>query len=271
MLKTGDNDTANSVIRLLTTLLYLFSNLATVVSAAAPQAVSPSPATTIPYLKKSGLTAEQQEGLRIRLCVESEDIARKFWWLQSSVYESLCERSVPVDNLVAHLLSLRAFDPVYKDSQKPVLQTFFQELRSAESIEKVLFIIADYISFFNYHVIEHIVNGLGTDQDRVELQKYKKEFEEYAKRRVYEHPAVYGSKSSADHVDLVFIVDHLYEEFTVKELKKFEYRLSRILHVSPQSVLRLCRVEEADLLLSLQVCIHCAVTCVFTVYSTTAA
>ena len=108
----------------------------------------------------------------------------KFWRLHSRVYESLCERSVPVDKLVTHLLSLGAFDPVYKGSQKPALYTFFQDLQNAGSIERVLFIIRDYISFFNYHVIEHIVDGLGTDQDRVELQNYEKEFDEYSKRRV---------------------------------------------------------------------------------------
>ena len=212
-----------------------------------------STSSSFPYLKVTGLTPEQQEGLRIRLCVESEDIVHKFGHLHSRVYESLCKRNVPVDNLVTHLLSLGAFDPVHKDSQKPVLQTFFQELRNAGSIEDVLYIIREYISFFNYHVIEHIVNELGTDQDRAELQIYKEEFDEYSKHRVYECPPEYGSKSSADHVDLVVKVDSMYEEFTVKELKKFQYRLSRIFCVAPQSVLRLCRVEEGCLQLIFQV------------------
>ena len=56
--------------------------------------------SSFPYLKVSGLSPEQQEGLRIRLCVESEDIVRKFGHLHSRVYESLCERNVPVDKLV---------------------------------------------------------------------------------------------------------------------------------------------------------------------------
>ena len=150
-------------------------------------------------------------------------------------------------------MSLHAFDPVYKGSQKPALQTFFQELRSARSIEDILFIIRDYLSFFNYRVIKHIVDGLGTEQDRAKLQNYEKEFNEYSKRRVYECPPQYGCKSNADHVDLVLKVDSVYEEFTVKELKKFECRLSQIFCVTPQSVLRLCRVEEGCLKLIFQV------------------
>ena len=212
-----------------------------------------STSNTFPYLKVSELTSEQQEGLRFRLWVESEDIADKFWYLYSRVYKSLRERNVPVDNLVTHLLLLRAFDPVYKSSQKPVLQTFFQDLRGAESIEEVLYIIRDYFSFFNYRVIEHIVDGLGTDQDRVELQNYKREFDVYSKRRIYECPPDYGSKSSVDHADLVLKVDSMYDDFTVEELNKFQHRLSRILGVSPQSVLRLCRVEEGCVQLIFQV------------------
>ena len=217
---------------------------------------SPTPTSitsSFPYLKVSGLTPEQQEELSIRLCVESEDMVHKFWHLHSSVYESLRKQRVPVDRLVAHLLSLHAFEPFYKGSQKPALQTFFQELQNAGSVEKVLFIIRDYISFFNYHVIEHIVDGLGTDQDRVELQNYEREFDEYSKRRVYECPPEYGSKSDAHHADLVVKLDSVFEEFTVKELKKFQYRLGRIFCVTPQSVLRLCRVEEGCLQLIFQV------------------
>ena len=185
--------------------------------------------------------------------MESEDIERKFSHLQSRVYESLRERNVPVDRLVTHLLSLRAFDPVLKGSQKPALQAFSKKLWNAGSIEKVLFIIRDYFSFFNYHMIEHIVVELGTEQDRVELQNYEKQFDQYSKRRVYECPPEYGSMSKDDHADLLLKVDSVYEEFTVKELKKFQCRLSRIFCVSSQSVLRLCQVEEGCLQLIFQV------------------
>ena len=126
----------------------------------------PIPKTSsFPFLKVSGLTHEQQQELKSRLRVESQEIMFKFQQLFSRVYKSLCERKVTVDTLVTHLLLLGALDPVHKGSQKPLLNTFSKELWNAGSIEKVLYIISDYFSFFNYHVIEHIVNELGTDQD----------------------------------------------------------------------------------------------------------
>ena len=175
----------------------------------------------------------------------------RFQHLFSTVYESLCAQSIPVDKLVTHLLSWGAFDPVYEGFQKPMFQIFFNELQAAGSIEKVLWIIKDYFSFFNYHVIEHIVNRLGTDQDKVELRNYKEEFDRYSKRRVFECLPVFGPVSEADHVDLVLKVDSVYEQFTVEEVKKFRYRLSGILCVS-QGVLRLCRVEKGCFQLTFQ-------------------
>ena len=214
----------------------------------------PIPKTSsFPCLDVSGLTYEQQRELRSRLRVESQEIMIKFQQLLSTVYESLCEQKIPVNKLVTHLLSLGAFDPVSKDSQKPLLQTFFQELRSAESIEDVLWVIRDYFSFFNYHVIEHIVNGLGTAQDKVELQNYKKDFHQYSKRRIFECPPIYGPMSDADHAVLDLKVDSAFEQFTVEELDNFQYRVSRIFCVSPQSVLRLCQVHKGCLQLTFQV------------------
>ena len=104
-------------------------------------------ASSFPCLDFSGLTHEQQQELKGRLRVESKGIMMKFQHLFSTVYESLCARCIPVDKLVTHLLSLGAFNPVYQDSQKPVFQTFYKDLQTAESIEKVLWVIRDYFSF----------------------------------------------------------------------------------------------------------------------------
>ena len=176
----------------------------------------------------------------------------KFQELFSTVYESLCAQKIPVDKLVTHLLLWGAFDPVYEGSQKPVFQTFSEKLQNAESIEKVLFVIRANFSFFNYHVIEHIVSKLGTDQDKLELHKYKEEFDRYSKRRVYECLPVFGPVSEANDVDLVLKLDSVYKQFTVEAVEDFKCRLSGILHVS-RGALRLSEVGEGCFQLTFQV------------------
>ena len=59
--------------------------------------------------------------------------------------------------------------------------------------------------------------------------------------------------SDADHAVLDLKVDSAFEQFTVEELDNFRYRVSRIFCVSPQSVLRLCQVQEGCLQLTFQV------------------
>ena len=84
-------------------------------------------------------------------------------------------------------------------------------------------------------------------------QVLQESFHQYSKRRIYECPPVFGPISDDDHALLDIKVDSAYEQFTVEELENFQYRLSKLFCVSPQSVLRLCRVEEGCLQLIFQV------------------
>ena len=200
-------------------------------------------ASSFPYLDFSRLTHEQQQELRARLRVKSENIMIKFQHLFSTVYESLRTRNIPVDKLVTHLFSLGAFDPVYQGSQKPVFQTFYKELLTAKSIEKVLFIIRPYFSFFDFGIIEHIVSKFGTIEDKQVLRMYKDEFDRYAKRRIYECLPQFGPVSETDHADIIFVVDSCYENFTVEALESLRHRVSNKLFYA-RGVLRLCRLEK---------------------------
>ena len=91
---------------------------------------SPNPSSSFQYQQSVNSRRDSELG-----CVESKDTVDKFWCLHSRVYNSLCERNVPVEKLVTYLLPFHVFDPVCEDSQKPALQTFFQKLRNVGSIE----------------------------------------------------------------------------------------------------------------------------------------
>ena len=99
-------------------------------------------------------------------------------------------------------MTLGAFDPVYKQPQEPAFHQYFKNLQKAKSVSKVFVVLADYFSFFNYHIIEHIIEMNGTGEDKQNLQRYKEKFNQYAKRRIYECPPQFGSVSEADHADI---------------------------------------------------------------------
>ena len=210
-------------------------------------------ASSFPYLDLSGLTHQQQQELKGRLRFESQKIMIRFQELVSATIKSLKRQCVPLDDLVSHVMTLGAFDPVFKEPQVPLFRYCFQKLKAADTIPKVFLVLNDYFSFFNYHIIEHIIKELGTEEDKAELQRYKDDFSQYAKRRIFECLPEFGPLSDADHADVFVKVDAHYNDCTVAEIEVFRHKLSEILCVSSQGVLHLFRVEQGCLELSFQV------------------
>ena len=210
-------------------------------------------ASSFPYLNLSGLTHEQQQELRGRLRFESQQIMIRFQKLVSATIKSFQRRCVPLDDLVSHVMTLGAFNAVFKEPQVPLFCYCFQKLEAADTVSKIFLILKDYLSFFNYHIIEHIIEELGTEEDIAELQKYKKDFAKYAKQRVFECLPEFGLVSDADHADIFVKLDSQYDNYTVAQIEGFRNKLSEILHVSSQGILRLCRIDEGCFQMMFQV------------------
>ena len=210
-------------------------------------------ASSFPYLDLSGLTHEQQQELRGRLQFESQQIMIQFQELVSATIESLSIQNVSLDKLVSHVMTLGAFKPVVKEPQVPLFQYCFQKLEAADSIPKIFLVLKDYFSFFNYHIIEFIIRKLGTEENKADLQRYKENFNQYAKRRIFECLPEFGPVSDAGHADIFVKVDLQYENYTVEEVEVFRHKLSEILRVSSQGILRLCRIEKGCFQFTFQV------------------
>ena len=209
--------------------------------------------SSFPYLDLKGLTPEQQQVLRGRLRTESKRINMEFQYLVSTTLTSLKKQHVTVCDFLPHLMTFGTDEPVLKDSQAPVFDQQLKNLEKAGNISEVFMGLKDYMSFFNYHLIEHIINVLGTEEVKSELKKYKINFQQYAQRRVYECPPQFGPVSEVGHADIFVKVDSRYENYTIAEIEDFCQTLSELLSVSPQGVLRLCRVEKGCFQLTFQV------------------
>ena len=105
----------------------------------------------------------------------------QFQELVSKTIKSLIRQNVSLDELVSHVMTLGAFNPVFKQLQVPSFQYYFRELKTADTIPKMILVLKDYFSFFNYDIIEHIIKVLGTEEDKANLQRYKSNFEQYSK------------------------------------------------------------------------------------------
>ena len=212
-----------------------------------------SSASSFPYLDFTGLTDKQKEDLRERLQFESQEIMMQFQKLVSATIESLFRQNVSPQRLVSHIMTLVAFDPVFHKPQVPILQECLEELEAADTIFKIFLILKNYFSFFNYGIIEHIIEVLGTEEDKTKLQNYKEKFDQYARRRIYECGPQFGPENEPDHPNIVIKLDSRYDNYTVAEIKSFCHKLSETLHLSSRGVLFLVRVDKGCIQLTLQV------------------
>ena len=178
---------------------------------------------------------------------------RQFQKLISATIKSLDRQNVSPDKLLCHVMAMGSLKPVFEKAQVPALHHYYNELKAAKTVYDSFLVLNDYFSFFNYHIIEHIIEELGTEEDKAKLQRYKEDFNQYAKRRIFECLPEFGPISDIDHADVFVKVDSQYETYTVAEIEMFRHKLSEILRVSSQGILRLCRVDKGCFQLMFQV------------------
>ena len=213
---------------------------------------TPIPSAGFPYFDLSGLTCEQQEYLKAKLQLESKKIIMQFQKLISATVESLHRQNVSPDELLCHVMAMGSLKPVFEEPQVPALHHCYKELKAAKTVYESFPILNDYFSFFNYHIIEHIIEVVGTEEDKARLKSYKNNFKQYAERRIFKSPPEFGPLSDTDHADIFVKLDSYYDDYTVAEIKEFCHKLSEILDVS-QGILHLCRVEKGCIQMMFQV------------------
>ena len=176
----------------------------------------------------------------------------KFQQLFSATTKSLQERSIPVSLLTRHLECLGSIKPTFKDSGLPPLRHQLPGLANARNVDAVMSVVKDYCSFFNYRMLEHIINELGTEQDKVNLAKYKGDFAKYGERHVFECPSEVGKLSDEGHGNMFVTLDDSFDKCTVNHLQSFISNLQKTLNIPSNIVLKLCRIESGSLKLTFQ-------------------
>ena len=206
---------------------------------------------TFPCLDISKLSKEDEKQLHQRLYNESVTMMDKFQHLFSSTTESLKRREVSVKELLCHLVGLGALPPMYEDLNLPLFRQQFPELTKSKTVEEAMLVIGHYCSFFNFRMIEHIIDKLGTSQDKKNLSKYREEFNKYAERHVFECPSEVGSVSE-DLANIIVTLDETFEGCTVRNLDLFVDNLRTILNISSGAVFKLCHITPGSLKLTFQ-------------------
>ena len=196
------------------------------------------------------MTREEKEKLQQRLHLESNRIMCRFQELFSATIISLKERRVTASEISNHLGCLGSLKPTYKDSDRGYLRC---ELQKAKTVDDIMGLVFQYSSFFNYHMLENVINNLGSEQDKRNLAIYLEHFSEYAKRKVFESPREVGTMNEEGYANMFVTLDESYENCTFISLKNFEMELKKILDIPTDVEIPLCRIEPGSIKLTLQI------------------
>ena len=180
---------------------------------------------------------------------ESSDIERKFAKFTASIYQSLMTRKISKDSLVACLVGFSCLTKVFNDPSTG-MSKFRKHRRQFEdpstTVANVWSVVGDYISFFDYDVIETIVDTLGTDQDKQNMAEYKKIFEAYACRRLFIEISSDSSPCLKEGNVLLFVMlDSSYDDCEIGHLKLLQRNLSKMLKLN-NGVLQLRKIRKGS-------------------------
>lgn len=138
----------------------------------------------------SGMSAKEKDSLFERLLQESSEIRLAFTMLESNTTMSLLS-SEEVDGTCIHELL------------KSLNLQHHKILAGLYSTGEVMGNLNEFWSFFDYGLLEHVVQKFGTPTDRESLDKYKESLAEYSRRRLFECPANIGSPAKENEKMLV--------------------------------------------------------------------
>ena len=199
------------------------------------------------------MNEEEKKQFYQTLYAESVKMMFKFQRLFSSTTISLNKRKVSSQDICNRVQCLGSLTPVFEDSGLPVL-VFRQQipkLQQAQTVDYAMSVISGYCSFFNFHILELIIEQLGSPEDTANLSKYKEEFNKYAKHHVFQCPSEVGTVTSGD-AKMFVTLDETFNKCSLSTLHLFCSNLREVLNLSPGSGLKLCQIEPGSLKLTFQ-------------------
>lgn len=207
--------------------------------------------TSYKFLDLKEMTDLEKRTLKGRLTNDYKRITDHYSKLNQHVILSLKKRAVSPKQLSGVLMNLSAFR-VQKHDVSSLLADRLDEIRDAESVDDVFYIWRPYGSFFDCHVIKHIVNSnLCTDSDREVLEKYQKDLDSYCQRSVFECPHI-ANPDPKFQTFVMKVDDVVLKSSEMKAIDAFRVELAEACGLEGHT-LHLCSVEEGCLQLTFQI------------------
>ena len=203
-----------------------------------------------PSVDVSELSCDDKEDLMAQIDSLKHKIHVKFLKLQTDLIKSLKEVVTPaqlIQTLKAHACSMT--NSSKNRSSATLFQDHEEALIAAKEIEDIFIVINPYFSYFNYELIEVIVDVHGAHEDKENMQQYHNEFSDYCKKMPCIEFNEECSSSESKRTKIKFKLDFDRNQLKLGDVKHIQRRIAGILHVKP-SILYLHCIEDGCMLIT---------------------
>ena len=193
-----------------------------------------------PYLDLSGLDEDDKIDLEHRLESETKKMIFRFAMFRADVIRSLEYWQVPLEKVKHTILSLEAF--THNIGVKLLDEKDKQEIKEAKTFCNLFITLGDYISFFNYQIVEYIIYQHGATKDHERLKEYVQQFHSFCQRNIFEVPQSVFT-SSCRKTAKVFALKCTEEVATMKGVVGVIGEIADVFGLRP-AVLQLCSIKK---------------------------
>ena len=150
-----------------------------------------------PFLDHSALTKDERLVLESRLLRETKKMVGLFATFEMSVIASLESKNISVSKLKTFTGNFVMLLGSKEDIER---------LERSANLDDIFFALHPFKSFFNYEVVEKIVEHFGSDEDKQQMKEYVSQFNNFCERSVFEVPPNIFHDSDPKPGDKVFSV-----------------------------------------------------------------
>ena len=130
-------------------------------------------------------------------------------------------------------------------NEEPLFEQADLDLK--KTVHDILLIVKSRCSYFNYEVLQKLIEVHGSDQDNALLEKYNQAFTEYCKAVPCTESVDYGNGSEST-TKLGFKVDDKLKELKQGDIKSIQHKIADHLDIKP-SLITVYRVTKGCVLL----------------------
>ena len=200
-----------------------------------------------PVLNVAGMSIEEKECLLNKLDKDVRAVQKKFGSLTLTLKRSLVNLKVDHYDLAVFVSGLTVYNATKANYEK-TFADIIPEIIECDSMSKLFLILSNYWSWINYDLLQDIVDEVGNDSDRANIEKYKSDtLDPFLERSLSEIPvSAYGRFRIKKFEKLVFKIGTDMESHSASSARRIKEKIALHFGLEYRSIL-LGRIEEGCL------------------------